>query len=427
MLKKFIHNKFIKNVFHLASGTAVTSILGLINTVLLVSAIGMEDNGAIFLAQSYVGFFNSLLNFQSYEAVIKFLPNHMNKEDEDGKNYIKLALFLDLITAILAFVMAILLLDKVTYYLEWSPQVKQYIKILVPTILFTITGSFTGILRIYGKFKYIAISTSSGSIITFILYLIGLTAELSTVYYVLTFLITRLLVTLLDCWFTYKTLRQNSMHKLDMKKVRWDKDFIKFTIATNISTTLDLPITHLIPIIINRYLGFTEISVYKILEKVGGIVSVAMGIFRQVITPEISKRLADKNIKGALKITRLMRNIVILSGIFILVGIAITKQWWLGIFIYNYKQYIIAIYLYFIYVVYTSAFSLQHPLFIFAGFARYNIYILSIVNSIYLLLAVYMTKNIGLSGLILSGILQATLVFLSKAIILKKFISEHTT
>lgn len=219
---------------------------------------------------------------------------------------------------------------------------------------------------------------------------------------------------------TYITLKQNQMNELNFKHIKLDKEFIKFTISTNLCSTLDLPVTHLIPIIINNYLGLAEISVYKVLEKLGNLVSLAVGIINQVIAPEISKKISMNDISGALKISLLIRKVIFVVGIVVLFIISITHKLWMGLFIINYENYLIAIYLYFIYIIYTGAFSGQHPLFVFSGFVKYNIYILLIINSIYILLLIYMIKYGGLNGLILSRILQATAVFSIKAIILKR-------
>lgn len=411
--------KLLKNISNLAIGTVLSNGLGLINLAILIKAIGLESNGAIFLAQSYVGFFNTLFNFQSYEGIIKFLPRCINEDTNKGKNYIKLAILLDAITALFAFIVGFLLIDIISQFFHWSNEVNLYTKILTPTILFTITGSFTGILRIYDKFNYIAISKSSNSIITFIIYLIGYYYKFNVLYYVYSFFVIQLLITMINVVMVYVTLKEQNMHFLNFKKLKWDNDFIRFTVITNLSSTLDLPVTHLLPIIINTYLGLTEISIYKILEKLGSVVSVVVGVISQVISPEISKKIANNNIKGAFNIYSTLRKLVFLIGIVAFLVVVVTKEWWLGIFIKDYHSYMLVIYTYFIYIIFTCAFSGQHPFFIFAGFEKYNIYILLGVNVVYLFLVVYMTQNMGLIGLIISRIIQAIFVFSIKGIILK--------
>lgn len=421
---KKINNKIIKNIIHIANGTAISSGLSLINTALLISAIGMKNNGAIFLAQSYADFFNALFNFQSYDAIIKFMPEHMGKNDEKCKDYIKLAIVLDIITAITAMLASVLFLDKIAIYLSFDKDVVLYAKILIITIIFTVNGAFTGILRVYGKFNYIAISKSSGSIITFICYIIGYINNFSIIYYVLSILLSKIVIFLIDFILTYKTLKEHQMNKINLKRINLDIEFIKFTIGTNLRSTLDLPITHMVPVIINKYLGLEEITVYKVLEKIGNIVSMAINIISQVISPEISKKIAEKDILGVQKISRLFMKIVVFVGIIILIMMGITYKLWIGLFINNYERYMACVYLYIIYVIYTSAFACQDPIFIYAGFIRYNLYILIIVNLCYVILLILMTKSMGLKGVIISRLIQASCIFLMKGIILNKYIKD---
>lgn len=422
---KIRYNKFLKNVIHIANGTAIASGLNLINMSILVSAIGMKNNGAIFLAQSYVDFFNSLFNFQSYDAIIKFLPNYMNKDNEKCSNYIRLAMLLDIITAIFALIISLLVLDDFSKLLGWDNDVIYYSKILIATILFTVNGAFTGILRIYGKFKYMAISKSSGSIALFICYIIGYINHFSTTYYVLCMLLSKVIVFTIDFIMSYKTLNDENIQIFKFNNIDIDLEFIKFTIATNLRSTLDLPITHMVPFIINRYLGLEEIAVYKVLEKLGNTVSMAVGVINQVISPDISKKMSQNDIIGIKKIEKTFQITTLGFGITMLILIGFTYKMWMGLFITNYQHYMICVYLYFVYIIYKSLFMCQDPIFLYAGFVKYNIYILAIVNIMYIILLIFIIKSMGLSGLILSKIIQASCIFLLKGIILSKYFSKN--
>lgn len=160
------------------------------------------------------------------------------------------------------------------------------------------------------------------------------------------------------------------MNEFDFGNVKFDKDFIKFIISTNLCSTLDLPVTYLVPIITNKYLGLAEISVYKILEKIRGIVTVAVNVINQVMSLEISKKIAKNDIKGALNVATQICNIILTIGIMILCLLGLTYKLWMGIFIESYEYYMPVIHLYFSYIIYTFAFSGQNPVFVFAGFVK---------------------------------------------------------
>lgn len=424
MYKRISNNKIIKNISQLLSSSVCASLLGLINTSILVNSIGLQQNGLLFLAQSYASFFNSLFNFQCFDAIIKFLPGNMGDDNEKGKNYIMLGIILDTFTAIVAFVVAILLVKYVGLYLKWNNDMVYYSFISSFSIIFTVTGAFNGIYRIYNEFKKIGYINIFKAIFTMILYIIGKIYNLKVIYYIYINIFVNMISLLINIYFIYKILEENKMNKLDFKSIKIDREFIKFAISTNLTSTLDLPVFQLVPFIISKYLGFEEISVYKILEKIGGIISGVVSIISQVITPEISIRIANNDTVGAIKLSKKISVLVFFAGGILTLFFSITHNMWLDIFIPNHTIYTQSIYFYIMYVIITSAFIGQHPIFIYSGFIKHNIYILCIVNTFYLIILGYMAKYIGLVGIILSRILQAILIFTIKGFILQKHINQ---
>lgn len=416
---KLLEKKIIKNFIHLFLGSTFASIIGILNTALLIKAIGILNNGIIFLGLSYVSFFNTMFNFQSYDAIIKFLPRYMNKDEIKTKNYIKQALFLDIITAIIAFAMSRLFLDSISEYFKWNIITLKTIKMLSWIILLTLTGCFSGILRIYEKFKYISFISIITNIVNFCFINIGIFTKQKLEYYVIMYLILNAITLLVTMYFIFKTLNENKLNRFNLFNISFDKEFIKFTIYTNISSTLDLPVTQLTPFVINRYLGISDIAIYKILEKLGEVIKRVTNIIGQAITPEISKKLALGDKKGVLKIAFQLGYLTLFTGILGMIFIFLTKDLWLYYFIPNYREYLKPLYLYLCFVIFTQMFIAQHPIFIYSGYVKENTIILLFVNTIYIILLIILIKRYHLLGVITSGILQALFVFLLKGIILK--------
>lgn len=418
-IEGLLKNKLIKNFLYLFSGTTLSSIIGMFNTALLVKALGLENNGIIFLGLSYAGFFNALFNFQSFEAVIKFLPNHMTKNNSEGKNIIKQALYLDFITAIFALIAAKMFMGIAAEYLKWDLITIKVAKILVYSILFTVPGCFTGILRIFEKFKYMSIIGLSLAISNTVIYSFGLFFNQELIYYVYATILLNFVNLLITLFLTYKTLKENEMQQLEIFKVKFQKDFVKFTIYTNLSSTLDLPIFQLTPFIINKYLGVSDVAVYKLLEKIGELIKRVTSIMGQSIMPEISKRLAQNDGAGAKRIGVKLGKIILSIGCLGIIFIALTKGLWLQWFIPNHLEYTSSLYFYVIFIVFTQTFIAQHPLFVYSGYVKENTILLLIVNTFYIFLLLFLAKHFGLDGIIVSKIIQAGTIYISKGIIFR--------
>ena len=418
--KSFLEKKLVKNIGYVLLGSILGNGLGLINTGISVKALGLEKNGIIFLGLSYIGFFNALFNFQSYEAIIKFLPGNMSIENEKGKNYILLGFYFDVITAVLAFCFAFLLVIPIGKYLRWNQEVVQCMRILSISILFTLTGTCTGVLRIFSKFKEIAYINIIKNLFLFVVFLIGLLLQQDLLFYIICEFFSFILVMLFIFFYVFKTLKENKMYKFKIKP-EFDKKFIEFVVYSNFNTVLDLPIFHLTTFIINRYIGISEIAVYKILEKMGAVLKQVTSIISQVIMPEISKAIAQNKVKEVYNWAFKMGIFSMIIGVLGIIFVMFTKQYWMIYFIPDYYNFTSTIYLYICYVVFTTTFVFQHPIFIYSGHVKKNTIVLIIANIIYLILVIFLTKNIGINGIIIALMIQAGIVFLLKGIILHKY------
>lgn len=418
-VKELLKNKFIKNISYIFSGTILSSLLGIINTALLVKAIGLEKNGIIFLGLSYAGFFNALFNFQSYEAIIKFIPNYLNNNKEKVEQLIQLGLIIDVGTAIFAFLFANIFLNKVSEYFNWDYQTKKYMYVLTLIILFNITGTFTGVLRIFDKFKDIAKINVYSTLVISLFYIIGLLSQLDLNYYIVITIINTLIITILMFFYSLKVLKDKKIRIFKKVSFKYEKEFFKFVLYTNLSSTLDLPIFQLTPFVINKYLGITEIAVYKILEKLGGIISRITSVISQVLMPEISNMLAKKEKSEAKKLIQKLGIIIFVIGIVGILFIKFTNFYWLKYFLPGNTEYLKSVYLYFIFIIFTNCFMGQSILFTFDGYLKYNIPILIIVNLLYLISLIFVVKKMGINGLIILRIVQAALIFSIKEVIMR--------
>ena len=422
-MNKIFKKEIFRSITYIFSGTVIGSMIGAINTILVVQNLGLERNGIIFLGLSYVSFFNALFNFQSYEAIIKYLPGNMEKNNEKGKNYILLGYYFDVITAILAFLVSFFCVKYAGKYLKWSQEIYTSVKISCFTILFTLTGTCIGVLRIFKEFKTIAIINILKNVILFFFYVYGFYFKKEIYYYIVVNLIAVILQTSYMYLKTYKILYKKQLLPTKLK-ASYDKEFVTFAIFSNFNTVLDLPIFHLTTFIINKYVGVSEIAVYKILENLGSVLKRITGIISQVIMPEISIAIAEKKEKEMYKLVYRSGILFLALGVVSFVFVVFTKQYWLGYFIPNYLEYVKVIYLYLGYVILTTVFIFQHPIFIYSGYVKWNSIILIIANCIYVILVLNLVKSLGIVGIVNSLIIQAIIVFSLKGIILHKFKGE---
>ena len=418
-LKKLLSmNIIVKNIMVLFKGNVLASIIGLINTTILVNVIGLENNGVIFMALSYVMLFNSIFNFQSYNAIIRFVPRAMEVGSNKVISYIKQGFFLDFSTAVLGIIAATIMIQPIAMLMKWDSVIINCIYIYILIILFKTTGTMLGILRIYNKFKetvYVNIVEVS---IKLIFYILGWIKGSSLYYFALIEVLSCGVSMIVMIIFTYRAIKENS---LSFRNIKWslDKEFFKFNLYSNLEVAADLPITYITPFIINSILGFSDIAVYKIIEKIGSLILKITTPINQAIIPDLSKRIADNNLQGALSLYK--KAIKLIGGIgFVGVSVvAVSSPVWISILLPKNINNIIALILYLIYIIFTNMFMALHPIFNFLGYIKVNIPLILISNLVYLIILINFANNYGVIGVIISRIIQAAIVVIGKELILR--------
>src|SRR4030042_757575 len=114
MLKKLFNDvilkRMLKNASVLFSGTTTAGLMGLISLSLAARALGAEKLGIFALIQSYIFIIDRLMNFQCWQAVIKFGADFLKQnKKENFKSLIKFCTILDAATAAIGTIIAIVI------------------------------------------------------------------------------------------------------------------------------------------------------------------------------------------------------------------------------------------------------------------------------------------------------------------------------
>ena len=144
---------------------------------------------------------------------------------------------------------------------------------------------------------------------------------------------------------------KNNLRGIFKNKVVWDKEFLKFNFYCNFMTTLDVPISHLTPFLINKFVGIEFISIYKVIEKIGGIVAKIASPLLNIIYPEISTKVSEEKEKEAISLVRKLFFIIILFGSLIIVFLSLTYKLWINILILDGEKYVLNVLFYVLFVI----------------------------------------------------------------------------
>ncbi|MGL4760509.1 MAG: lipopolysaccharide biosynthesis protein [Sarcina sp.] len=414
-------NKFLKNFIVLFTGEGLSSLLGMLSVIIIVKAIGLEGNGKILSIQTYCLLLTNILGFKSFQALIKYLSKSLADNDYVAmKKYIQQSYILDIIAAIVTMVVSFIFVQPYSMFMGWDNELVKYSYIFIIAIIFQVQGTPIGILRMFNKFNYITYNNIGVGILRFIFYVIGIIYNVDLTFYMYVEIFLYIFPNIILNYLAYKTLKANNLHDFYNYKFAVDKEFFKFNFYSNIASTIDIPVGTLTTIMINKYLGYSDISVYKIFEKIGSIIGKIGSPISQIIYPELTERIAQKKYKSAKKISDKLLIGIGGSGVVITILAYITHELWLGLFIENYNNYIGTLVVYLFFTVFINATVGIHSLFLALNYIKYTIPILLAVNSVYIVLLFILISNIGLLGVVIALFGQAIIVIVIKVKIMKK-------
>lgn len=421
-LRLITENRIVKNFSVLFMSDALVSIVGILNMLMIINSIGSYNNGILLMVQTYVLLMSDIFNFQCFNGIVCYIPKFIkNRQQNSIKSYINQALLLELISGIVSFLVGQFLIASVANFMNWDSIIIIAVRFYLITNIINFTGTCTAVLRVFDEFKRISFINIIIVVLRMILYCIGFFRASNVNYFILAELLIDLTNKILNIVFMKKVLKKNNINKFFKLRCKFDNKFIKFNFYSNISQTIDIPVYHITTFIINKFLGFNEITIFKVIQKIGSVIEKLGKPLNQIVYPEISNYIAENDYKRVRKLSIRIFRVFSLIAIFASFILVITNNLWQTIFFDKVSiSNLIVMIMYLVLLIFINSTTSIHAIFIALELVKYNIPIQLIVNTIYLVILVIFTVKFGLIGVIIARILQSLAITGIKSLILIK-------
>jgi len=148
-----VFRRLFINAGKLLSANVVGAVLGLIAAVLTARALGPQNYGILALVLVYQLTVGKLVTFDAWQAVIKFGSEALHADDRAGlRQLVKFGFALDVASALVGTILAIALAGPVIGLLGWDLSVRPLVVLYSVLILFSLSGTPIGILRLFDCF-----------------------------------------------------------------------------------------------------------------------------------------------------------------------------------------------------------------------------------------------------------------------------------
>jgi polysaccharide biosynthesis protein len=435
--KKILHKiksdnfwkNLFKNSFWAFFGDASASAITFIISIILIKIIGSESYGILILAQSYMNIMDVIINIQSWRSTIQYGQKAIvDENDKELHSYVKLGCIMDISTAILCFIISILLPNLIGGFLHWSNEMILCSEIFAITIISHFAGTPTAILRLFNKYNLVALSKTLAAIfkITAIVayYLITKNLNLvsSTIIFMLTDFIGNILLVIFAFYHYSKKYKIADIIKAKMPKDA--KSFISYTLWGTLSEIVDLPV-QTIDVFIVSVLGNVTVAIYKIFKQIIGIISKVTGPIQQSILPQFSELSAKGNEKRGFEVVIKIHKTILKYTLPISILVGATSYIWLGkLYDMTYANYWYILFIYLMIQTYALSYTTIHPFFITLGNMRINAIIEFTANIVYLIVSYILVRAMGLLGITIAFLIQILLNIFLKYFCIKKMIEN---
>ena len=258
------------------SGNVITAGIDLVSLALTARALGPELFGVLVLVQTYARFVDQFVNFQSWQAIIKYGADSLtDKRTGDFRSLVKLGTSLDLGGSLLGTTVAIAMVYWVGRWFEWEDETVRMAAMYSLTILLSLSPTPTAVLRLFDRFNLLAwqrvISAAIRMAALVVAWFVG--ADLWG------FLVVWMVAQILDYLFLlalgWRELRRQGFgDALSAPLMRINAKFPgiwKFVITTNLSSSIRLGARELDVLIVGGTIGSAAAGIYKVAKQFAGV------------------------------------------------------------------------------------------------------------------------------------------------------------
>lgn len=413
--------KLIRNSGTLLIGETGASIINIFSLIVLLKVLDAADYGILVLVQTYTITIDQLINFQSWQAFIKFGAEELATNNfKKFQNLIRQGTFIDFGTAVLGTVIAFLCVDSVGNFLGWNSEVILFSKIYSLSILFHFSGIPTGVLRIFNYYRIFSFQKIFVALIKLIGIIISYFLSYNLLTIIFIYLVADIIGHLFLTVFSYIVLWKKGLKNWWKGRTIFSKQFISFTVWTNLSTAITIPSKQLDVFIVSSALSIEIVGVYKVIKQVSSLLSRLVSPLYQSIYPEFATIIANKKFNKAIKTS--IKVSIILAAIVapIVLIISVTSPIWLNLFFGEiFRKSWVAFVVFFVYVGLDAISSPIHPLFNAFGYVKQKFLIMTVGNLMYLPIAWLLGHSYGLIGIVNAYGVQLMIITLSKIFYIK--------
>jgi len=284
-----------RNFGLLLRGRWIAAVMAFAATTLSARALGPSDFGIIVLLQAYVFLVRGIIDFQPFEAIVRFgVALHDQNQQAALARLSKLCLRVDHGSALVAATLATLLAPLAGYFLKLEQTPVLMLAAYSLTLLATGNGTSTGLLRLYDRFDVIGRQMLVGPLIRVIGVGIAFVLQAGLSTYVGIWALAYVSENLYLNWCGWREYQRRigTAEGSDGQPRARLSEFAglrEFLWVTYWQSTLDLVPKHLSLLLAGALLGPAGAGLFRLAREYSSLLAKPAVLIRQVVFPDLTR------------------------------------------------------------------------------------------------------------------------------------------
>ena len=420
--------KLVKNVSTIVVGQGGASAFNMLTSFVSAGFLGVAGYGSLMIGQTYMQAIDALLNFQSWQSVIRYGSICLEKRDERGlAACIKAAFLVDVISAVAGCVISFAIVGLVAGFLGWDSAATAAAVVFCFEILAHIEGAPTGLLRLFDRFNYVAIHAVVMAAVKLLfvaasIVLFGNNVIVIACAYCAADVIKSLTLFLIAVHVARR--RVGLLKIVKARRVDLPAGYISFTIWSNLDTSADAPIQYF-DVFFLSLLSSEVVGVFKFFRQLLSVLSLLSRPVQQAIMPQLAELIAKGLNSRAYEVVRKIEKVVAkvvapcaaIACLVVPPALAVFMDPLYGVYWYLFATLAVL-------AAASIVFSAIHPCFNAYGLSKQSTIITLISNVVYLVACYLLLGKLGVMAIPLAMALQYTLAISLKDIYIRKVVLD---
>jgi O-antigen/teichoic acid export membrane protein len=300
-----ITKTILKNAVVLLAGDAGANVLRLVSVAILAGTLGAEEFGVYVLLLTYTEVVNRLFNFQTWEALIKFGTEAVQRGNRLGlATTIKSCLALDLLSMLLATGIAVVCAGFFVSFFKLDVAMVPVARLLSLSLLCYAAETSIGVLRMYDRFRVNArITVVAAGVQVALFAVVGRFAP-SLVGFVYATLGALLVALILKVYFLIATLQAHvglsalARTPISLPEMR-RSGLADFVIYRNVDVAVRMVSRQFDVFALAWFFGAEIVGVYRLAVYIANVLGKIADPLYQAMYPDVTKLVASSRLAEA--------------------------------------------------------------------------------------------------------------------------------